>query len=250
MRVARSTGLKLQVTRSYDALSRVAASVICRDLKRHPNLLLCASAGATPTRLYELLALQCVSEPGLFRRMRVLQIDEWAGLPSGHPASCEADLRKKLLDPLHIPRERFRRLRTNAPDLHAECRAMTRWLASNGPIDICILGLGTNGHVAMNEPADMLRVHAHVSQLSESSRRHGMLENLTRKPRYGLTLGMGDILNSRRILLLVNGERKRPALKRLMEPSVSTHFPATLLWLHPNATILYDRAAAPRERHK
>lgn len=245
MRVPGTTGLKFQLTRSYDALSRAAASVICRDLKQHPNLVLCASAGATPTRTYELLGLRSGSEPGLFRRMRVLQIDEWAGLPAGHPASCEADLRNKLLAPLGIPRERFRGFRTNASDLDAQCRKIDRWLTTNGPIDICILGLGINGHVAMNEPSDTLSLHAHASELTESSRQHGMLQGLSKKPRCGLTLGMGDILNSRRILLLVSGKLKRPALKRLMEASVSTFFPASLLRLHPDATVLYDRDAAP-----
>ena len=244
METAFGSGLRIQVLDSYEAMSRAAAEFICKELKHHPDLLLCVSAGATPTRTYELLAARYGRQPKPFDRLRVLQIDEWGGLPPGDPATCAADLRTKLLEPLGITRSRFTGYRTNAPDPEAECRRIARWLAANGPIDICILGLGTNGHVAMNEPAEVITPCAHVAALAESSRNHGMLKSLARKPHYGLTLGMADILRSRRILLLVNGKRKRPALRRLMKPEVITHFPASFLWLHPDATVLCDREAA------
>jgi galactosamine-6-phosphate isomerase len=241
---ARVHGLRIQVADTYDAMSRRAADFICGELERRPNLLLCVSAGGTPTRAYELLAARCGSGPGLFRRLRVLQIDEWGGLTPGDPATCEADLRAKLLQPLRITRNHYQGFRTDTPDPGAECARIARWLAANGPIDLCILGLGSNGHVAMNEPANALRPHAHVAALAASSRKHAMLKDLAQKPRYGFTLGMADILRSRRILLLVNGKRKRLALKRLMRPRVTPRDPASFLWLHPDATVLCDREAA------
>jgi galactosamine-6-phosphate isomerase len=225
-------------------MSQEAVEFICTELRQQPNLLLCASAGSTPTRVYALLAARFHCEPKLFAKLRIIQIDEWGGLAPGDPATCEADLRAKLLEPLGIHRNRFIRLRTDAPDPVAECGRIARWLAVNGPIDICILGLGINGHVAMIEPAAAVTPQAHVAELAPSSRRHAMLKTLAKKPRYGLTLGMGDILRSRRILLLVNGQRKRLALRRLMKPTITTHFPASLLWLHPDATVLCDRVAA------
>jgi galactosamine-6-phosphate isomerase len=225
-------------------MSQEAAEIICTELKQRPDLLLCVSAGGTPTRAYQLLAARSRREPRLFARLRVIQIDEWGGLAPGGPATCEADLRTKLLGPLGITPDRFTELRTNATDPAAECRRIARWLATNGPIDICILGLGINGHVAMNEPAAALTPHAHVAELARGSRRHAMLKTLARKPRYGLSLGIGDILGSRRVLLLVNGKRKRPALRRLMKPTITTRFPASFLWLHSDATVLCDREAA------
>ena len=144
-------------------------------------MLLCASAGATPTRTYELLAARHGRQPKLFNRLRVLQIDEWGGLAPGDPATCAEDLRTKLLAPLGITRNRFTGFRTDSPDPEADCRRIGRWLAANGPIDICILGLGTNGHVAMNEPAEAITPHAHVAALAESSRKHGMLKGLAQK---------------------------------------------------------------------
>lgn len=245
MKPSLARGLRVQVLSTYETMSRAAADFICRELRRRPTLLLCASAGGTPTRAYELLARRFASNPRLFNRMRVLQIDEWLGLKPRNPATCETDLRTKLLKPLGITPERFHGPKTNAADPAAECRGLARWLATNGPIDICLLGLGANGHVAMNEPADALVSEPHVAKLADSSRNHAMLKNLARKPSHGLTLGMSDILRSRKILLLVNGGPKRRAVKKLLQSQVTTRFPASFLHLHPEATLLCDRDAAP-----
>ena len=243
-RPAASCPLNIQVAKDYETLSRLAAAIILEELQREPNLLLCASAGGTPTRGYELLSARCARNPNESSRLRVLQIDEWAGLPRGHPATCTADLRQKLVEPLRLGPERFISFRTDAGDTQRECRRVGRWLAGHGPIDLCILGLGGNGHVAMNEPGDAMIPEVHVARLAPSSRNHAMLAGLARKPRFGLTLGLGDILRSRRILLLVSGRGKRQVLKRLLEPSVTPRFPASFLWLHPDVTVLCDREAA------
>ena len=234
---------RFRVARTYDAMSQEAAAFICRELEQRPDLLLCVAAGGTPTGVYQLLAARYTREPELFEQLRVLQVDEWCGLAPGSPATCHADLRTKLLGPLCIPPGRYRGFRTDAPAPEAECGRVERWLAAHGPIDICILGLGGNGHVAMNEPAAAMTPHAHVVELTQNSRRHALLKPLAKKPRYGLTLGMGDILRSRRILLLVNGKQKRRALHRLMKPGITTRFPASFLWLHPDTTVLCDREA-------
>ena len=245
-----TSALKVQVAENYETMSRRAAAQILREMRRRPNLLLCASAGGTPTRTYELLAARCARRPRRFSRLRVLQIDEWAGLAEGHPASCAADLRKKLADPLRLGPARYATFRTAAPEPRRECQRMARWLAAHGPIDLCILGLGGNGHVAMNEPARALVPHVHVARLAKSSRNHSMLKALARKPRHGLTLGIGDILCARRILLLVSGRNKRAVLKQLFKPAVTPRFPASFLWLHPDVTLLCDRQAAGSRRQR
>jgi galactosamine-6-phosphate isomerase len=239
-----TSALKVQVFENYEAMSREAASRILSAVRKQPKFLLCASAGSTPTRTYQVFAAHKARHPRLFSRLRVLQIDEWAGLPRGNPASCAADLQERLAAPLQLSHERFMAFRSNAPKPRRECERIGRWLADHGPIDLCILGLGGNGHVAMNEPADALVPHVHVVRLSGSSRNHAMLRGLARKPRHGLTLGIGDILRSRRILLLVSGRKKRAVLKRLFRPGVTARFPASFLWLHPDVTVLCDREAA------
>jgi galactosamine-6-phosphate isomerase len=241
-----ASGLKFLVTRDYETLSQRAAQAVMAELKHNPRLLLCASAGGTPTGAYQLLGIHCRRQPKLFKRLRVVQIDEWAGLPRSSPATCESDLQAKLLGLLEIGRNRFRAFRSDAAEPEQECDRMVRWVQVHGPIDLCILGLGTNGHVAMNEPGPALVPHAHVVRLAASSRRHALLRHLSKKPSHGMTLGMGEILCSRKILLLVSGEGKRSALEKLAKSNVTTRFPASLLWLHPDATVLCDRAAAGR----
>jgi galactosamine-6-phosphate isomerase len=244
------SALKFEVAETYEAMSRRAAQLVAAELKQRRELIFCASAGGTPTLLYELLAERCRREPRLFQKMRVLQIDEWGGLPAGDPASCEEDLRGKLLEPLRISKDRYAGFNSQAKDPKAECGRIAKWLTKNGRIDICILGLGINGHVAMNEPAARLVPHAHRAKLTPSSLNHPMLKRLQRKPRFGLTLGMVDILCSRMILLLVNGRHKRAALRKLMKPMVTSQFPASFLWLHPQAIVLCDREAAPLSTKK
>jgi galactosamine-6-phosphate isomerase len=97
----------------------------------------------------------------------------------------------------------------------------------------------------MNEPANHFVPHAHVAKLARSSIEHPLLKDLARKPRYGMTLGLGEILRSRKILLLASGASKRAVIQRLLEPRVTTRFPASFLWLHQDATVLCDRNAAP-----
>lgn len=239
--------MKIEVLETYEALSRRAAALIASGLKRQPNLLLCASAGGTPTGAYQELAAKYTLSPRLFSRMRVLQIDEWLGLPSRHPATCRNDLKHKLLTPLGIARSRFIGFASDAPDPVRECRRVSTWLAEKGPIDICVLGLGTNGHIAMVEPSPELHPAVQVARLSPASRKHPLLQAVKAKPTHGLTLGMGDILRSRHILLLVSGLQKRTALAQLLKPRVTTRFPASLLWLHSHATLLCDRSAAGQE---
>jgi galactosamine-6-phosphate isomerase len=236
--------LDMRVAGDYETMSRWAEELITLELKSRPDLLLCASAGGTPTRTYERLGLQSKRQPKLFSKLRVLQIDEWAGLPPGSPARCESDLKRKLLKPLRLEQSRYFGFQSDAPDPAAECVRLSGWLQANGPIDICILGLGINGHVAMNEPADQFNPGPHVARLTRSSQQHSLLKDLPKKPSHGLTLGMADILRSRKILLLINGGHKRAALQRLMHPRVTTRFPASFLWLHPDTTVLCDRQAA------
>jgi galactosamine-6-phosphate isomerase len=236
--------LQFIVAADYDTMSRRAEEFIVDELKRRPDLLLCASAGGTPTGTYDRLAVQYTKDPKSFSQLRVVQIDEWAGLPGLSPARCEVDLKRKLVDPLRIEAQRYCGFESDAPNPEAECARMEKWLDANGPIDLCILGLGVNGHVAMNEPASAVIPGPHVAKLTPTSQHHPLLEGLTKKPKSGLTLGLGDILRSRKILLVVSGRKKRSALRRLMQPRVSTQFPASLLWLHRDATVLCDRQAA------
>jgi galactosamine-6-phosphate isomerase len=225
-------------------MSRRAADFIVEQIRSKPDLLMCVATGSSPKRAYELLAEKRRDDPQLFDRLRVLKLDEWGGLPPDHPGTCETYVRRLLIEPLGVSSERYLTFRGDAADPEAECERVREMLLRHGPIDLCVLGLGLNGHLGMNEPADELTLGPHVAPLSAETAQHSMIRNANPPVRFGLTLGMGDLLRSRRILLLVNGGAKREACRRLMSGRVTTQFPASFLWLHGGVTCLCDREAA------
>ena len=224
-------------------MSQAAAEIIVGQAMENPRMLLCLATGASPSRTYELLVSKGRAQPKLFDQIRILKLDEWGGLARDDAGSCEAYLRERVIGPLGISEDQFFGFANDAASPEAECNRLQRWLSENGPINCCLLGLGANGHLGLNEPGRALSPFAHRAALSQESVGHSMLQASAHKPAYGLTLGMTEILQSRQILLLVNGERKRRQLRRLMSKQVACDFPASFLWLHAHTTLLCDRDA-------
>lgn len=236
--------MRIQLVEDYEDMSRRAAAHILLALRRRPELLLGVVTGDTPRRTYERLAEARAGRPALFRRLRVVTLDEWLGLPKRHASSCETFVRRTIVGPLGVDRSRRQGWRSDARSPLAECRRMSRWLGREGPMDVCVLGLGRNGHLLMNEPGPALDPTPHAARLAPSTRRHPMLRSARPRPRFGLTLGLADILRSKAILLLVSGRHKAAPLKRMLAGAVFTRCPASFLWLHPDVTVYCDREAA------
>ena len=232
--------MRFTVLPDRDALDRQATALVWEAAEARPDLLICLASGETPTGVYARLA----DSPARLASARFVQLDEWAGVGADDSASCAAYLQRTLARPLAVPPERWLGFRGDAPDAPAECRRVAAALAEAGPIDLCILGLGRNGHLALNEPADSFNPFCHVATLDAQSRAHPMLSETAVPVSMGLTLGLGDILRARRILLLVSGSAKRAPLARLAERRVTPELPASFLWLHSDTTCLCDRAAA------
>jgi galactosamine-6-phosphate isomerase len=223
-------------------MSSLAADLVQEEVLKNPGLLLCAATGSSPAGLYDEMAERSRSSPTLFEHMRIIKLDEWGGVPENHPVSCEHFIRKRLLEPLSIPEERYHTFHSNPEDPELECAHIRSTLQEEGPIDLCILGLGKNGHLGLNEPANQLEPYCHVAQLSELSLEHNMIISMEVKPRYGITLGMEEILSSRKIILLLTGKGKKDVLQRLMEKKVHSELPASFLWKHPHVECLMDRS--------
>ena len=166
------SGIVLSKYSTAEEMSRAAADFLIAELRRKPDLLLCTATGASPTRTYEMLAEERGRNAGLFQRLRILKLDEWGGLAMDDPGSCECYLQQHVLGPLGVSKDRYTGFQSQPNDPDAECARMRSWLGANGPIDVCLLGLGTNGHLAMNEPADVLDPFAHVAQLAQTTLAH------------------------------------------------------------------------------
>ena len=226
---------------NYERLSAQAAAVVAAQIERKRGLVLCTATGNSPIGLYGELAHRAAADRELFRAIRIIALDEWGGLRETDPGSATGFLREKVLTPLQISDDRFIAFDTGIEPGEA-CRRMRAELERVGPIDLAVLGLGMNGHVGFNEPGPALVPYCHVAQLSEETRSHAMTRSMREAPRYGLTLGMQEILDARRILLLVTGSGKQQTVARLLTEEVSTTLPASLLWLHGNVDCLVDRA--------
>lgn len=225
----------------YREMSSVAASLVLDAIRDDPGLLLCAATGSSPEGLYHELRDHAAREANLFAQLRILKLDEWGGIPENHPVGCEYYLRTRLVNPLAIPAERYFSFRSDPPDPDMECGRMRTLLENEGPVDLCILGLGRNGHLGLNEPAGQLEPYCHVAGLSAESLLHPMISSLEKKPEYGLTLGMQEIMNSRQIIMLVSGREKKQVARRFLEGKISGQLPASFLREHPRTECLIDR---------
>ncbi|MCX2739775.1 galactosamine-6-phosphate isomerase [Pontibacter anaerobius] len=230
--------MNIQHFKDYEAMSLAAAEMVYTSVQAKPDLLLCAATGNSPTGLY--LQLQkCNSERSEdFSKMRVLKLDEWGGLSSEHPATCEHYLQQHLIQPLSISSSRYFGFNADTKNPEQECKRVQTELDANGPIDICILGIGVNGHLGLNEPAEQLTEHCHVAQLADTTLNHTMVAGLEAKPKYGMTLGMQAILASRHIILLISGAGKEKATQQLLSGEITNAYPATHLWKHPKVDCL------------
>lgn len=119
-----------------------------------------------------------------------------------------------------------------------ECSRMQKYISESGPFDICILGLGKNGHIAFNEPAEALEISFHKALLAEPTIQHDPSLSQGPEPAYGLCVGMRDILQSKKIIFLVTGRGKEAAIMQIMEGRINTQCPASFLWLHPDTECL------------
>jgi galactosamine-6-phosphate isomerase len=232
------------VARDYEAGSDIAAKRLLSAWRMNPGLLLCAATGNSPTRTYQLFAQAILSEGERPTDLRILKLDEWGGLPSEDPSTCEVYLQEQLVQPLEISSDRFIGFQSDTVAPAAECQRVSAWLEKNGPIDVCVLGIGINGHLGFNEPGDELTADCHVATLTPESLSHAMLSATNNQPSHGLTVGIQGILASRTIVLLVFGEAKAEQLKRLAIGGLSTNFPASFLTLHQQVVCVCDEAAA------
>lgn len=235
--------MNIQNCAGYEAMSQMAANSLLSDLERKPNLLLCAATGNSPIGLYKCLAERYRQSPQIFRGIRIIKLDEWGGIPPDEPDSCETFIQQKILDPLNISGDKYISFKSNPSSPEKECLRIQSEIQEKGPIDVCILGLGKNGHIGFNEPATALEPYPHVAELSQESLQHNMTRSMNHLPTYGLTLGMANILQSKKIILLLTGSGKKEIIEELMTKKVTPHLPASFLWMHPQVECYVDTSS-------
>ncbi len=233
--------MKLHNCKNYKEMSLLGAELVHAEVEINPDLLFCAASGNSPAGLYELMAEKHADSPSFFDWMKVIKLDEWVGLTNDSTFTSEYDIQEKLLKKLGIRGDRYISFEVETQDSESECDRIQDEIDDHHGIDICILGIGINGHIALNEPAEFLQPDCHVAKLHPVTLVSGMIEKVGIPLTEGMTLGVGNIMNSKMVILFVTGKGKKTALDLLMEGKIRTDLPASLLWLHPNVHVIVDR---------
>jgi glucosamine-6-phosphate deaminase len=231
------------------ATARAAAERIAVAVARRPRLVLGLATGETMRPLYAaLVALQRAGHLDL-SGVTTFNLDEYLGVPPEHPASFHAFMREALFD--HVPLAAAHLPRGDAADPAAEAARYEAAIAAAGGIDLQVLGIGRNGHLAFNEPGSGFASRTRVTTLAETTR----IANAAAfaplpVPQRAITLGLGTILEARACLLIANGAAKAEAIAATVEGPVDPACPASVLQRHPDVTLLLDREAAGALRRR
>ena len=227
-------------------LAEQLATLIAGEVKRKPELVLALPTGNTPLPLYRELARRCAKGELTFRKAHAFSLDEFKGLDPEDPGSFYAYLQRHFYGHVDVHPSRIHFFDGLAEHAVAQCQRYERELSEVGGIDLAVLGIGVNGHVAFNEPSDALQPRTHVVKLSRPTREANAVlfgDDPAKVPTEAYTIGMATLLSAKRIALIATGEAKAEILAQALRGPVTTQCPASFLQLHANVTLFADAAA-------
>ena len=237
--------MKFYITENYEQMSRKAASILAAKVIEKPDCVLGLATGSTPIGTYQNLIQWCKDGDLDFSQVKSVNLDEYVGLAPTHDQSYRYFMQTNLFDHINIDVNN-----TNVPDGLAEdpeaaCARYDEIIRSMGGVDIQVLGMGHNGHIAFNEPTDHFPIGTHVVDLQESTINANarFFASADEVPRKAMTMGIGNIMAAKQILVVVNGEAKADIVKDAFTGPVTPMVPASILQLHPNVIVVGDKAA-------
>lgn len=233
--------MRIKTFSSSSDLYSHAAQVVADFIKEKNNATLALAAGQTPTKLYEQLIKK--SHEGLeLSKITTFNLDEFLGIPKTHHASFASYMHDNFLNSLHIPSSHIHSLDGMTADWQAECENYEREIAAAGGLDLAILGLGKNGHIAFNEPGTPLDSRTRKVELTFSSREANKNRFPNEDvPKYALTMGLSTILSAKHIILMVTGNSKAEAFQNCFMKKPDLAWPGSCLQNHPNTDIFIDK---------
>jgi len=231
------------VCNTYEELCSFASDVFVRQLKKKPDSVLGLATGGTPVDLYSDLVQRANAGEIDFSKVRTFNLDEYYPIKASHPQSYRAFMEKHLFSKVKLASINF--LNGEASDPHAECAAYDSKVQEIGGIDLQLLGIGVNGHIAFIEPDSSYPLGSYLVELAEETltANSRFFSDGETQPTSALSMGLSSIFSAKHIMMLVTGASKAPIIKRLFENIVHNDLPASLLHLHPNVTVVVDKAA-------
>lgn len=233
------------VAPTYEEMSRVAADIIAGAVREKPSCVLGLATGTTPIGLYAELVRMHRDEGLSFADVTTFNLDEYVGLEGTHPQSYRWFMRHHLFDHVDIDLARTHTPDVACPDEAEASRAYEKAIEDAGGVDLQLLGIGQNGHIGFNEPADDFPKATHTVTLTPSTREANsrLFASLDEVPRQARTMGIGTIMRARRILLVANGSAKAAIVRDALEGPVTPRVPASILQFHPDVTVVCDAEA-------
>jgi glucosamine-6-phosphate deaminase len=229
----------------YEAISAAAAYIVAGRLEEEPSPVLMLPTGITPLGMYRRLVEMHRSGGLSFANATFFNLDEYLGLAPDHEASYHVYMKEHFYGLIDADPARVFVPNGAAPDPEAECERYEAAIREAGGIDVCVLGIGRNGHIGFNEPRAPFDSRTRVVKLSESTRKVNAADfEADRAPERAITAGMATIVESKMVLLLASGTNKAGAVAAAVQDDVSESMPASMLRNHPNALLFIDEAAA------
>lgn len=240
--------MKIIKVNNYDELSEKAAEIIAEAVKKNPSTTLGLATGSSPLGTYNKLIDMCKFGKVDFSKVHTVNLDEYVGLEPTHDQSYRYFMNTNLFDHINIDKNNTFVPSGIAPDMEAECKRYDGVIEKNSPISVQLLGIGENGHIGFNEPADYFPEGTHVVDLTDSTieankRFFGSKDEV---PKKAITMGLGSIMKAETALLIACGKQKVHAIDMLVNGKVDPKCPASILQNHKNAIIIVDNDAAAK----
>ena len=235
----------IYVGKDYQDVSRKAANIMSAQIIMKPNAVLGLATGSTPVGLYKQL-IEWYNKGDLdFSQITSVNLDEYKGLSGDNDQSYRYFMNHNLFDHININKENTSVPCGTAEDLQAECERYEQLVEQTGGVDIQLLGIGNNGHIAFNEPCEEFPEKTHVVDLTQNTIEANarFFESMDQVPKKALTMGIGTIMKAKKIVLLANGPKKAQTIYDTVYGPITPKVPASVLRLHPDVTIFVDEEA-------
>lgn len=234
------------IRKDYDAISKEGARIVAELVRKKPDCVLGFATGSSPLGMYQEL-IRMHREDGLdFSKVTTFNLDEYVGLPPEHEQSYHYFMWENLFKHINVGPRHVNIPHGMADDIEGHCVWYEEQIEKAGGIDLQILGIGGNGHIAFNEPGSSLGSRTRIKTLTGKTRQDNarFFDSMDQVPKYAITMGIGTIMDARKLLMLASGKGKANAIKNTTEGPISAMVPATIVQMHQHATLLIDEAAA------
>ena len=238
--------MKLIVVENYEELSKVAAQEYANVIKENPKAVLGLATGGSPIGMYKELIKMYENKELDFSNVTTVNLDEYVGLNPEHEQSYRHFMNENLYKHINVDITKTFVPNGLAEDLAAQCKEYDEKIKELGGIDVQLLGIGNNGHIAFNEPDTELSAGTHVISLTQNTIEANarFFDNIDDVPKTAITMGVGGIMKAKKIILIASGESKAEAIKGIFSGKITTENPASMLQMHRDAVVIVDKDAA------